>query len=149
MNNTTDTNQSEEPCQDWTGNGVSFEKAITNWEDKVGLERAERGGYYKSDAKYPWRLGKANLEKNFSKRHEWRQDEFRGSMVNDVNVLKLIYSNSVKQVAILKKKIDKKELDKAEKAEYKAGVLWIKDYRRRVENENRQKRRQRRAGSNS
>ena len=68
-------------------------------------------------------------------------------MVNDVNVFKTIYSNSLRQVAILEKEIDKKEIDKEEKAEYKAGVLWIKDYRRRVQNENRQKRRQRRAGS--
>lgn len=142
-----DTNQSDEPCQDWTGNGVSLVKAMNRWEDKVGLITAERGGHYKSDARYPWRLSKANLDKNFDKRHEWRQDQFKGSMVNDVNVFKTIYSNSLRQVAILEKKIDKKEIDKEEKAEYKAGVLWIKDYRRRVQNENRQKRRQRRAGS--
>ena len=57
-------------------------------------------------------------------------------MVNDVNVFKKIYSDSQKQVAILKEKIEKKDVDKRDKAEYKAGVLWIKDYRRRIENEN-------------
>ena len=66
-------------------------------------------------------------------------------MVNDVDVFKLIYSDSQKQVDILKKKIAKKEVDKRDKAEYKAGVLWIKDYRRRIENENRQKRREKQA----
>lgn len=142
----TETNQAEEPCQNWQGNGGTFEDAITNWENRIGLVLADRGGYYLNDAKYPWRLAKANLDENFDKRHEWRQDEFRGSMVNDVNVFKKIYSDSQKQVAILKEKIEKKDVDKRDKDEYKAGVLWIKDYRRRIENENRRKRRQDKAG---
>ena len=144
-NTSTETQQSEAPCQNWEGGSVTLDQAIANWEDRIGLERAERGGYYLGDAKYPWRLAKANLDKNFDKRFEWRQDDHRGAMVNDVDVFKLIYSDSQKQVDILKKKIAKKEVDKRDKAEYKAGVLWIKDYRRRIENENRQKRREKQA----
>lgn len=130
--------------------GASLVDAITKWENKVGLHKNDKGQYI-GNMRYPWKLAKANLDKNFENRHEWRLDDFHGAMVNDVDVLENICLSVQKQLKTIEEKKAKKTVDKREKQEYAIGVLWLKDYRRRKDNENRKSRRakDKRLNSNS
>jgi len=96
------------------GDNSSLADAIKAFEDRVGL--VSENGTYHSAAKYPW---------NF-------KTEFDNKPISVATALKK-----------LEKKKLRKTLDKRGKQEYKRGVLWLAEHRRKTDNENRRKRRKR------
>ncbi len=96
------------------GDNSSLADAIKAFEDRVGL--LVENGHYLSVARYPW---------NF-------KTEFEHKPVSVATALKK-----------LEKKKLRKTLDKRGKQEYKKGVLWLAEHRRKTDNENRRKRRER------
>ena len=96
------------------GENLNLTEAIKSFENRVGL--AVENGVYLSVAKYPW---------NF-------KTEFEHKPVSVAAALKKLE----------KKKLNK-TLDKRGKQEYKRGVLWLAEHRRKTDNDNRKKRRKR------
>ena len=95
------------------GENLNLTEAIKSFENRVGL--AVENGVYLSVAKYPW---------NF-------KTEFEHKPVSVATALKKLE----------KKKLNK-TLDKRGIQEYKRGVLWLAEHRRKTDNDNRKKRRE-------
>ena len=123
----TDTHQAEAPAYkfDNAQAGESFVDAINRWDNRVGMKKLEKGGSYVGMAKYPWNLAKANLAKHW----------------HDQDVMVVIFHNVKQAVKELEVKEKKNDLTMRDGLELDRGRRWLKDYRRRQDNEGRKKRR--------
>jgi len=123
----TDTHQAEAPAYkfDTAPKGEnSYVDAIGRWENRVGMRKLEKGSSYVGMAKYPWNLAKANLVKHW----------------HDQDVMLVIFHNVKQAVKELEEK-KKNDLTVRDGLELDRGRRWLKDYRRRQDNEARKKRR--------
>ena len=123
----TDTQQAEAPAYkfDTAQAGESFVDAINRWDNRVGMKKLEKGGSYVGMARYPWNLAKANLAKHW----------------HDQDVMVVIFQNAKQAVKELEEKKKKNDLTMRDGLELDRGRRWLKDYRRRQDNEGRKKRR--------
>ena len=126
----TDTHQTEVPAYkvDNAQAGESLVDLINRWDKRVGMKKLEKGGKflgYVGMAKYPWNLAKANLAKHW----------------HDQDVMVVIFHNVKQAVKELEEKKKENDLTKQEGLELDRGRRWLKDYRRRKDNEGRKKRR--------
>ena len=126
----TDTHQTEVPAYkvDNAQAGESLVDLINRWDKRVGMKKLEKGGKflgYVGMAKYPWNLAKANLTKHW----------------HDQDVMVVIFHNVKQAVKELEEKKKENDLTKQEGLELDRGRRWLKDYRRRKDNEGRKKRR--------
>ena len=127
----TDTHQTEVPAYkvDNAQAGESLVDLINRWDKRVGMKKLEKGGKflgYVGMAKYPWNLAKANLTKHW----------------HDQDVMVVIFHNVKQAVKELEEKKKENDLTKQEGLELDGGRRWLKDYRRRKDNDNRKKRRE-------
>ena len=127
----TDTHQTEVPAYkvDNAQAGESLVDLINRWDKRVGMKKLEKGGKflgYVGMAKYPWNLAKANLAKHW----------------HDQDVMVVIFHNVKQAVKELEEKKKENDLTKQEGLELDGGRRWLKDYRRRKDNDNRKKRRE-------
>ena len=127
----TDTHQTEVPAYkvDNAQAGESLVDLINRWDKRVGMKKLEKGGKflgYVGMAKYPWNLAKANLAKHW----------------HDQDVMVVIFHNVKQAVKELEEKKKENDLTKQEGLELDRGRRWLKDYRRRKDNDNRKKRRE-------
>ena len=127
----TDTHQTEVPAYkvDNAQAGESLVDLINRWDKRVGMKKLEKGGKflgYVGMAKYPWNLAKANLTKHW----------------HDQDVMVVIFHNVKQAVKELEEKKKENDLTKQEGLELDRGRRWLKDYRRRKDNDNRKKRRE-------
>ena len=123
----TDTRQAEVPAYK-LDNALardSFVDAINRWDNRVGMKKLEKGGGYVGMAKYPWNLAKANLAKHW----------------HDQDVMVVIFHNVKQAVKELEEKKKENDLTMRDGLELDRGRRWLKDYRRRKDNEGRKKRR--------
>ena len=126
----TDTHQTEVPAYkvDNAQAGESLVDLINRWDKRVGMKKLEKGGKflgYVGMAKYPWNLAKANLAKHW----------------HDQDVMVVIFHNVKQAVKELEVKEKKNDLTMRDELELDRGRRWLKDYRRRKDNEGRKKRR--------
>ena len=93
--------------------------------EEVGGEKGGKFLGYVGMAKYPWNLAKANLAKHW----------------HDQDVMVVIFHNVKQAVKELEVKEKKNDLTMRDELELDRGRRWLKDYRRRKDNEGRKKRR--------
>ena len=127
----TDTHQTEVPAYkvDNAQAGESLVDLINRWDKRVGMKKLEKGGKflgYVGMAKYPWNLAKANLTKHW----------------HDQDVMVVIFHNVKQAVKELEEKKKENDLTMRDGLELDRGRRWLKDYRRRKDNDNRKKRRE-------
>ena len=127
----TDTHRTEVPAYkvDNAQAGESLVDLINRWDKRVGMKKLEKGGKflgYVGMAKYPWNLAKANLTKHW----------------HDQDVMVVIFHNVKQAVKELEEKKKENDLTMRDGLELDRGRRWLKDYRRRKDNDNRKKRRE-------